>query len=83
MSVVAFKGFLERGVALNFFSGYLAHAVVHRLLPGLPERGPKPFTVWPLVVDRRLGRPPPRQGPRWSSALPFSTRGWGRGSLRR
>jgi CRISPR-associated endoribonuclease Cas6 len=51
VSVVAFKGFLERGVALSFFSGYLAHAVVHRLLPGLPERGPKPFTVWPLVID--------------------------------
>ena len=51
MSVVVFSGFLERGVALTFFSGYLAHAVVHRLLPGLPERGPKPFTVWPLVVN--------------------------------
>ena len=54
MSVVVFRGFLERGTALSFFSGYLAHAVVHRLLPGLPERGPKPFTVWPLVVDGRL-----------------------------
>ena len=53
MSVVAFRGFLERGVAINFFSGYLVHALVHRLLPGLPERGPKPFTVWPLVVDGR------------------------------
>ncbi|MFZ8839691.1 MAG: CRISPR-associated endoribonuclease Cas6 [Pyrobaculum sp.] len=53
MAVVVFRGFLERGVALNFFSGYLMHAVVHRLLPGLPERGPKPFTVWPLVVDGR------------------------------
>jgi len=53
VSVVVFRGFLERGVAINFFSGYLAHAVVHRLLPGLPERGPKPFTVWPLVVDGR------------------------------
>ena len=53
MSVVVFRGFLERGVALNFFSGYLVHAVVHRLLPGLLERGPKPFTVWPLVVDGR------------------------------
>jgi CRISPR-associated endoribonuclease Cas6 len=51
VAVVVFRGFLERGVALNFFSGYLVHAVVHRLLPGLPERGPKPFTVWPLVVD--------------------------------
>jgi CRISPR-associated endoribonuclease Cas6 len=51
VTVVVFRGFLERGVALNFFSGYLVHAVVHRLLPGLPERGPKPFTVWPLVVD--------------------------------
>jgi CRISPR-associated endoribonuclease Cas6 len=51
--VVVFRGFLERGVAINFFSGYLVHAVVHRLLPGLPERGPKPFTVWPLVVDGR------------------------------
>jgi len=51
VSVVAFRGFLERGVAINLFSGYLAHAVVHRLLPGLPERGPKPFTVWPLVID--------------------------------
>jgi CRISPR-associated endoribonuclease Cas6 len=51
VTVVVFRGFLERGMALNFFSGYLVHAVVHRLLPGLPERGPKPFTVWPLVVD--------------------------------
>ncbi len=51
MSVVVFRGFLERGVVINFFSGYLAHALVHRFLPGLPERGPKPFTVWPLVVD--------------------------------
>ena len=54
MAVVVFRGFLERGVALNFFSGYLVHAVVHRLLPGLPERGPKPFAVWPLVVDGRI-----------------------------
>jgi len=53
MSVVAFRGFLERGVAINPFSGYLAHSVVHRLLPGLPERGPKPFTVWPLLIDGR------------------------------
>lgn len=53
MAVVVFRGFLERGVAINFFSGYLVHAVVHRLLPGLPERGPKPFTVWPLAVDGR------------------------------
>ena len=49
--MVVFRGFLERGVVLNFFSGYLVHALVYRLLPGLPERGPKPFTVWPLVVD--------------------------------
>ncbi len=53
MSVVVFRGFLERGVVISFFSGYLAHALVHRFLPGLPERGPKPFTVWPLVVDGR------------------------------
>jgi CRISPR-associated endoribonuclease Cas6 len=51
MSVVVFRGFLERGVVISFFSGYLAHALVHRYLPGLPGRGPKPFTVWPLVVD--------------------------------
>ena len=56
--MVVFKGVLERGVAVNFFSGYLAHAVVYRLLPGLPERGPKPFTVQPLFFDGRpaLGR---------------------------
>ncbi|NAZ33255.1 MAG: CRISPR-associated endoribonuclease Cas6 [Pyrobaculum sp.] len=53
MSVVAFRGNLERGVAINLFSGYLAHSVVHRLLRGLPERGPKPFTVWPLLIDGR------------------------------
>ncbi len=53
MSVVVFRGFLERGVVISFFSGYLVHALVHRLLPGLPERWPKPFTVWPLVVDGR------------------------------
>jgi hypothetical protein len=40
-------------VAISIFSGYLAHATVHRLLPGLPERGPKPFAVWPLVADGR------------------------------
>ena len=51
MSVVMFRGFLERGVVISFFSGYLAHALVHRFLPGLPGRGPKPFAVWPLVVD--------------------------------
>ncbi len=28
VSVVVFRRFLERGVAINFFSGYLAHAVV-------------------------------------------------------
>jgi CRISPR/Cas system endoribonuclease Cas6 (RAMP superfamily) len=53
VSVVVFRGFLERGVVISFFSGHLAHAVVHRLLPGLPERGPKPFTVWPLVVGNK------------------------------
>ena len=51
MSVVVFRGFLERGVVISFFSGYLAHALVHRFLPELPGRGPKPFTVWPLVVN--------------------------------
>jgi len=66
VSVVVFRGFLERGVAINFFSGYLAHALVHRYLPGLPERGPKPFTVWPLVVDGR-----PALGP---AAVPAGAR---------
>jgi hypothetical protein len=28
VSVVVFRGFLERGVVISFFSGYLAHAVV-------------------------------------------------------
>jgi len=66
VSVVVFRGFLERGVVISFFSGYLAHALVHRFMPGLPERGPKPFTVWPLVVDGK-----PALGP---AAVPAGTR---------
>ncbi len=53
MSVVVFRGYLERSVIINFFSGYLAHAVVYRLLPGLSERGPKPFTLRPLLFNGR------------------------------
>jgi len=61
-AVVAVRGLASSGFAINVFSGAVAQSIVLALLeePGLHEARPKPFTVWPLVVDGRVA---------WNKAL--------------
>jgi len=65
-AVVTVRGLASSGFVVNVFSGVVAQSVVLALLnePGLHDVRPKPFTVWPLVVNGRVvwNRGP---GPRW------------------
>ena len=51
--IVEVKGILAENAVISTFSGAIAQSIVLSLLnnPGLHGMRPKPFTVWPLVVD--------------------------------
>jgi len=55
-AVVTVRGLASSGFVVNVFSGVVAQSVVLALLnePGLHDVRPKPFTVWPLVVNGRV-----------------------------
>jgi len=55
-AVVTVRGLASGGFVVNVFSGAVAQSVVLALLnePGLHDVRPKPFTVWPLVVNGRV-----------------------------
>ena len=55
-AVVTVRGLASSGFVVNVFSGAVAQSVVISLLnePGLHDVRPKPFTVWPLVVNGRV-----------------------------
>jgi len=66
--IVEVKGILAGNAVISAFSGAIAQSIVLSLLnnPGLHWMRPKPFTVWPLVVD---GKPLWDRGIVNSSAL--------------
>ena len=53
--IVLLSGYLSRDVVFSVFSGSVAQSLVLRLLGRSELHGarPKPFTVWPLLVDGR------------------------------
>lgn len=55
-AVVTVRGLASSGFVVNVFSGVVAQSIVLALLeePGLHDARPKPFTVWPLVVDGKV-----------------------------
>jgi len=55
MIVASLSGYLSHDVVFSVFSGSVAQSLALRLLgrPELHGARPKPFTVWPLLVDGR------------------------------